>query len=176
MTSGPYYPEQWKYLWEKLPGSIEVAVEVGSYAGEWAATLLETCFVDHLTCVDPWPKQYILDIWNERMSEHLESGRVTQMKCKSSEASKKFDDNSIGLIYIDGAHREVFEDLTDWWPKIKIGGGILCHDWQLNGVRHAVRDFFGVGIVKVLKFGPKKECKSCFTIKTSKNPSEGKLP
>lgn len=55
-----------------------------------------------------------------------------------SEAAKKFDDDSIDLLHIDGLHtyEAVKEDFETWYPKVKPGGIILFHD-----VEARIKDF-----------------------------------
>lgn len=49
----------------------------------------------------------------------------------SIEAAKRFDDNSIDLIFIDGLHESdyCYREILTWFPKAKSGGIICGHDW-----------------------------------------------
>lgn len=55
---------------------------------------------------------------------------------KSSEAVKKFEDNSIDVLHIDGNHCEKisYADSVDYYPKVKVGGYIFFDDinWSEN--------------------------------------------
>lgn len=58
----------------------------------------------------------------------------------SIEVSKSFDDESIDLIFLDGAHDEgyVRKELGIWIPKVKNGGIISGHDYPSGGIKRAV--------------------------------------
>lgn len=63
----------------------------------------------------------------------------------SSEVTDNVEDNSIGLLYLDGDHsyNGVIRDLTLWYPKVVKGGVIAGHDYLTRhyGVNQAVHDF-----------------------------------
>ena len=68
--------------------------------------------------------------------------KIIPIKNSSYEASFKLDE-TVDLIYIDGAHDEknVFQDIYFYYPKLN-SGGIMCgDDWSWGGVRNAVRKF-----------------------------------
>jgi len=37
-------------------------------------------------------------------------------------------DGAIDLLFVDGDHFQTTHDLVTWWPKVKKGGIIYCHD------------------------------------------------
>jgi hypothetical protein len=58
---------------------------------------------------------------------------IEQWYMSSEEASKKVNDNTFDMVFIDGSHlyNNVIKDLDCWYPKVK-SGGILCgHDCEL---------------------------------------------
>jgi glycosyltransferase involved in cell wall biosynthesis len=64
------------------------------------------------------------------------------MKMSSEEASLKFEDNSIDMVFIDGDHsyEAVKKDIELWLPKVK---KIICgHDYNFKGVETAVNEAF----------------------------------
>ena len=89
--------------------------------------------------------------WNHsKMIADMESfesntPNFTFMHMMSAEASKKFDDASIDLIFIDGDHsyEGCHGDIEAWWPKIRPGGIMMGHDYgpEWPGVLKAVDDF-----------------------------------
>lgn len=176
MASLPYYPIHWEYLTGKFPNGIPLAVEIGSYAGEWAGGLLENCDVGQLVCIDPWPNEKLWRLWSKRMEKHLQADAVNPMQAFNHQVLDEFPDESIDLVYVDGCHGKANEDIENWWPKIRIGGAMLCHDWQLLAVRRPMRLFFGPGRTEVCYFGPVHYCKSGFVRKVSADPKEGGLP
>ena len=67
------------------------------------------------------------------------------LKGLSVEMAKLVPNNSLGFVYLDGAHYYdgVIADLTAWLPKLVKGGIMAGHDY-LNpayGVKRAVADF-----------------------------------
>jgi len=69
------------------------------------------------------------------------------IKLSSEDASKNYDEYSIDLVFIDGAHEyeSVKKDINLWLPKVKVGGVICgddyCKDWK--SVVKSVNDYFG---------------------------------
>ena len=64
------------------------------------------------------------------------------MRLESLEAAKLFPDGFLDLVYIDGDHFRIAEDIDAWTPKVK-AGGILCgHDWQTKHIRECVKKHF----------------------------------
>jgi len=55
----------------------------------------------------------------------------------------KFDDESIGYLYIDGDHsyKGCYNDLKNWYSKVKKGGLVLGDDGNLEEIKKAVNDF-----------------------------------
>lgn len=68
------------------------------------------------------------------------------MQTTSVEASKLFPDNSLSFVFIDASHdyKNVYDDLTHWFPKVKPGGTIAGHDYMSYWpeVIKAVDNFF----------------------------------
>jgi len=64
-----------------------------------------------------------------------------------------FDDESISYLYIDGDHSYsgCYNDLKNWYPKVKKGGLIMGDDGNLPGVREAVNDFCGIEKIYIQK-------------------------
>ena len=72
---------------------------------------------------------------------------LTLINSVSDQAKDKIPDSSIDLLFVDGSHRyeQVKRDLENYWPKVKIGGILLGHDYQAPhpGVIRAADEFFG---------------------------------
>jgi predicted O-methyltransferase YrrM len=68
---------------------------------------------------------------------------VTPLKMTSKEAAELFDNGSLDFVFLDAEHlfQDVLDDLSYWWPKVKVGGILAGHDWNGVGVNKAVRDF-----------------------------------
>lgn len=67
----------------------------------------------------------------------------------SDEVYDSINNNSVDLLFIDGDHRyhQAKRDLKNYWPKIKVGGVLLGHDYFTGGksfgVKRAADEFFG---------------------------------
>ena len=137
-----------------LDGS-EIMVEVGSYTGESAVVFAR--YVKKLVCVDPWSGGYDpADIasgcdYNEVMQMFLARTKgcrnVSHIRMNSVEAAKSFEDGTLDVVYIDGAHdyQNVKDDILAWMPKLKAGGILAGHDYGSHapGVVKAVEKIIG---------------------------------
>lgn len=139
-------------------GLTRNAVEIGTDRGHFAREFLDNWLGEQLFCVDPyqfypnmpWARQVDKIAAVVHLQPHLK--RVRFMDCSSSEAADAFTygkgivlPQELDFVYIDGAHDEssVLEDMTRWWPLIKMGG-VLAGDDYGNihpGVRLAVNRF-----------------------------------
>ena len=65
-------------------------------------------------------------------------GKIHVMK--SVEAAKKYQDESLDFVFIDGAHdaQSVYEDCKAWYSKIKPKGIIAGDDIQLKSVQNGL--------------------------------------
>jgi len=89
------------------------------------------------------------DVWEERFGavcDRFENGAgVVIARAFSTDAAQCIIDGFLDLVYIDANHeyRAVAIDIDAWWPKVK-PGGILCgHAYDMNhpGVVEAVDQF-----------------------------------
>jgi len=81
--------------------------------------------------------------WYERAKNKLAPYNTTIVKKLSNEAVKQFEDNSLDFVYIDANHTYqcVIEDTTIWTPKVRSGGIVSGHDYQLPDVKKAVDEY-----------------------------------
>jgi predicted O-methyltransferase YrrM len=65
---------------------------------------------------------------------------TTIVKADSVQAASVWPDGHFDFVYIDGDHSEaaVIADLMAWGPKVRKGGVLSGHDWNLPEVRSAV--------------------------------------
>ncbi|TES92947.1 MAG: class I SAM-dependent methyltransferase [Candidatus Cloacimonadota bacterium] len=132
-----------------------VGAEIGIYRGANAGFYLKELDIKLVSLIDPYvgygnysPVKVGLKHFEEAEKlahEKLRNyeRRIMWVKKKSSEAVKFIDDNSLDFIYIDGnhSHDSVAEDVTLYYPKLKMGGLLAGHDYDIETVRKAVDDF-----------------------------------
>ena len=149
----PYYETIAKWL----PDDAKV-IEVGVFRGRSALFLLEE--------LDRLNKQNItfcgVDI--EPFPSALKNLNFGFMQMKSCMAANLVADDSLDFVFIDADHsyESVLDDIILWYPKVKSGGIIAGHDYNLAefevwstheqktwmmiphpGVVKAVNEFFG---------------------------------
>ncbi len=131
--------------------------ELGSFAGESAEIFARYFIAVH--CVDPWQDpcgassiQEVEGSFDERARI---AGNMIKHKMTSERAAETVENASVDFVYIDaGAHTygECYRDIGLWFPKVKRGGFLGGHDWEIPelhaadvfpGVERAVRDYFG---------------------------------
>ena len=118
---------------------FKTGVEIGVFEGEFTEVLAKGGF--KIYGIDPWlvyedygtakyqPKaDSRYEITKKRLSPYPD---VTLIKDFSMEAVKKFENESLDFVYIDGNHqfRYVADDIYEWWKKVKKGGIICGHDY-----------------------------------------------
>jgi Methyltransferase domain len=141
--------------------------EMGVLKGDFAEIILGLCDPKEFVLVDIWPEEVVsgnvngmcLETFNgedlykyvaERFSKEESVEILRQLTTK---ALKKFPDNYFDMIYIDADHtyKAVVKDLKWAHKKIKNGGFIMGHDYEMNpnkttesyefGVKRAVDEF-----------------------------------
>lgn len=148
---------------------LKTALEVGTHQGVFADELLSVLSADAmLYCVDSWEhdpvfpelKIYAPCFIEQALGRQFDEAvarlvlttkykdRVNIIKATSFEASKRFVNESLGMVYIDGEHtiEAVVNDISNWWPKVTPGGILAGHDYVSGdhtrpGVVIAVNDF-----------------------------------
>lgn len=81
--------------------------------------------------------------------------RFQLIKSHAAAAKDQIKDKSIDLFFLDGARSYEFvkRDIQDYWPKVKIGGIVLGHDYsdqkEHRGVVRAANEAFGWNIRKL---------------------------
>ena len=147
-----------------------IFVEVGCWKGKSSAFLAVEIINSNKNI-----KLYCIDSWNGSI-EHKEDSLVatdqiygifldnikdlrsviTPLRIDSLSASRKFENESIDMVFIDASHEyeHVKDDINAWYPKVKYGGVIAGHDYHNTwpGVIKAVDEFF------INKLVEKSEC------------------
>ncbi len=127
-----------------LMGSLPkggIGVEIGTAAGDFAATILDVNQPSRLYLVDCWdclphesPEPEITNADLERqyhqvMRRFIKYPRVYVHRARSLVAASFFPDGFLDWIYIDASHIDVARDIAAWEQKVKIGGWFTGHDY-----------------------------------------------
>ena len=129
--------------------------EIGIYRGDNAAFYLKELDIKHIYLIDPYVgyddyspigvglKDLAIaeKIAHKRLCGHRQ--KIKWVKMKSSEATRLIADASLDFVYIDGNHSHDFveEDITLYYPKLKRGGLLAGHDYDIESVKQAVDEF-----------------------------------
>jgi hypothetical protein len=122
------------------PKLLQIA-EIGSEAGYNAQLMLKAYPDTFLHVIDSYELEQTPDEMLQRTKPFKD--RVKFTRKRSIEAAKDYPDNFFDYIYIDAGHdyKSVTEDITAWYPKVKMGGMVSGHDWWFEDVRRAVIDY-----------------------------------
>lgn len=141
--------------------------ELGTFKGDFAEIIIGVCEPKELILVDVWPPQVNSGDVNGNNVELLDGSKlrhhvfdrfkhqpeVTPVHSMTVDALNNIPDNSLDYVYIDADHRYegVLEDITLSYQKVKNGGYIMGHDYEMNpaktdnhyefGVKKAVDEF-----------------------------------
>ena len=126
--------------------------EIGVEQGLFSETLCQQIPGLSLLAVDVWTvkpgyrrhvTQPELDRFERLARMRLERYGVTVVKGLSVDVAKLVSDASLDFAYIDADHSEpeVKADIAAWLPKVRSGGAMAGHDWNLLGVEKVVRSF-----------------------------------
>ena len=166
MTKGGYKSielvpsyEEMSSWWEHVPVAHwlmevvkpKIVVELGTHYGVSFFSFCEAAKLfsreSFIYAVDTWKGDRQAGMYNnrvyEKVKEYQEShyNSISRMiRSTFDEAALHFNDQSIDLIHIDGLHtyEAVKHDFDVWKTKLKQGGTLLFHDWNVR------EDEFGV--------------------------------
>jgi len=153
----------YKYIKNKLGDNLIGAV-IGVSFGYGEEYALDNLSLKKFYMIDPYVhfdfSAMTPELW-EKQYEHARDKfasfpNVELWRLSSEEASLKIEDNNLDFVYIDGNHFYPYikKDIELWWPKIKDGGVIgghdynivedeseidkHIHDWKINGISYGV--------------------------------------
>jgi hypothetical protein len=137
-----------------------VGVEIGVAEGWYSNKIMELGKVTKMYGVDPYiPHSGYRDYTRETTFNRLQAKAHERLDKYSNyefirgyslETAKKFEDNSLDWVYIDGDHsyEAVMDDITVWIAKVKPGGIIAGDDYiksdrdkRFYDVVNAVNDY-----------------------------------
>ena len=147
--------------------NLKVIAEIGIEYGKLLKHLLKSPsseVIEEYWAVDPWkpvglkygPKLGYRtgQEWFELYKTICECMRQFQqlrvLKMSSVEAASLFHEKYFDFVYIDGDHCyiAVMDDILAWLPKVKEGGIIGGHDYNIGNLRKAVVEVFGEDNIK----------------------------
>jgi len=128
-------------------------VEIGSWMGRStiviAKGLLEGGATGTVHAIDPHEIPGTREVAEERLGQlraNLDNacvgGVVTVVPLRSHDARASFDDGSVDMLFVDGDHsyEGVRLDIDDWTTSLRAPAIAGFHDFQLSGVRRALRE------------------------------------
>ena len=147
--------KRWEVLAKLIKeNNFKVGAEIGVNQGVNMGMVLRMCPKFSWYGVDDWRAGYLG--WDEAKRkdnkrkalsvQRRHSGRVKFLVMDSVSASKRFEDGSLDLVFIDADHsyKGVKSDLEAWGPKVRPGGVLAGHDYEqpdFPGVKQAVDEF-----------------------------------
>ena len=158
-----------RFAKNKFKGNPIVAVEIGTFEGYNAKSIMKELNVKKLYIIDPYLgyRDYIvsesekttsnLSVAEKKARKKLRkySGKIIWIKDTSDNALSKVPDN-VDFVYIDGNHEYEYvkRDMVNYFKKIKDGGILAGHD---------IASFPGVGEA-LIEFCSERKIKPMITI------------
>ena len=158
------YSKFYDFISEK---QFKVLVELGSWKGHSISYLAEKNKNSEIYAVDLWEislategdwidvnrprdKRYFEDyvdikkIYDEYLEHNNTRHLINDIQEEASRASRFFYDEEVDFVFIDlwAKYDETIKTLKRWYPKIKKGGILSGHDYNIEGVSKAVTEFF----------------------------------
>ena len=155
VNEGWMAPEEMKFL-EDSAATFPDVVEIGSWKGKSTGALLKgsassggtVCAVDHFNGSPTDESEgfaTVQDVYAQFMAHVGNASNLNVMRMSSKDAAPYFDTASVDMVFIDADHsyEACSRDIDMWLPKIKFGGQICGHDYDVcSGVKQAVDERF----------------------------------
>jgi len=143
--------ESTKYAKREFENKPIIVIEVGTYKGANALSILKKLNVEKIYLIDPYINysEYSHKLGNLSSAEKEARKKLRKYK-KKIVWIKKTSDEAVDLIsekadfvYIEGNHdyKYVKKDLKNYFPKVKKGGILAGHDMPKKGVSNAIWEF-----------------------------------
>jgi predicted O-methyltransferase YrrM len=113
-----------------------VGAEVGVYYGAMSKALLEQAPRLILYMIDSW--QVGAPSNRKRAESNTDPTRRVILAMPSLEAIRHVPDLDFVFIDADHSYPAVKADIAAWMPKVKVGGWLCGHDYDLRAVKRAV--------------------------------------
>jgi hypothetical protein len=154
--------------------NFKIGAEIGVEQGLYSEILCKANPKLELYCIDSWQVyegykdftiQTTLDKAEADTRKRLAPYNCHIIKDWSIEAVKKFEDNLLDFVYIDGNHdfQNVTNDIYEWSKKVRKGGIISGHDYvryrtsilcHVKSVIVAMEDALDIGPIFVVTGDP----------------------
>jgi hypothetical protein len=159
------YPNLYRAMVQHF-GTGSHFVEIGCWKGQSASFMAVEIHNSRkkikFDCVDHWSDgegcpnptwmptgKTLFDVFlsNTERVNHI----ISPVRMRSTDAAKKYWENSLDFVFIDGDHsyKECKADILAWLPKMKNGSILAGHDYGwCTPVREAVHSALGEGVEK----------------------------
>lgn len=145
---------RWTYLPDLFKSlGYTCGAEIGVERGKYSERLCKRIPGLRLICVDPWKtytgyrehvSQAQLDQFYEVTQARLAPYNAEIVRSCGYAAASHVRDRSLDFVYIDANHEAgyVLVDLEAWVPKVRPGGIVAGHDYNLAGVQGGLQSYF----------------------------------
>jgi len=149
------------FLFKLIPKN-SVGAEIGVWQGQFTNYLIEKVNPKMLHLIDPWVWRKGFKRWKfkgEKIVDQMVVDKIYKFICNTYGVNSNvtvhrerseviyniFPDEYFDWIYIDGDHSfdSVYNDMKNYYPKVKTGGLIIGDDFRIRGarVRRALEKF-----------------------------------
>jgi predicted O-methyltransferase YrrM len=114
-----------------------IGAELGVQFGHHAEQLLNIVKPLGMLLVDIWPKDSHFEQITARFGDRE---NVTILRNSTLEVAAELKNESLDWVFVDANHEfdAVLDDGRAWYPKVKYGGYMIWHDWEIRGTREAI--------------------------------------
>ena len=133
--------------------NFKTGVEIGVAKGDYSEIICQTNPQMKVYGIDPWLAyrgygDYVRpttfdSLYQSAIKKLSLFTNYTIVKDFSSKAIRNFLDDSLDFVYIDANHTEPYisQDIEGWYKKVKTGGLLAGHDFEIASVALAVTNF-----------------------------------
>jgi len=170
-----YFPQLFKDM------GFTIGAEVGVELGAFSKYLIKDNPKLKLYCIDFWKSYRMMNGGksSSRQADYYEETkkRLAPYNCKlirasSMDAVKDFKDGSLDFVFIDANHEYKFvkEDIREWSKKVRKGGIVSGHDYQIfpsgnDGVIRVVDEWIKENNIDLIVLDDEKRARSWYYIK-----------
>ena len=130
-----------------MHGNNLKGLELGVDRAQSHCTLLQACpNIDLLIGIDNWKPytDYLREDNGDGPANSTGEARRSQLiKGNTEDLVQQFQDLEFDFIFMDAwmNYEQALKELNDWYPKVKIGGLFIGHDYKCEAIQAAVERF-----------------------------------